>query len=60
MLPSSQLSLATKTSWKNDVGGWESRREWYRYVALGKLADLAGTLSKGAHVAVEGELPSHE
>ena len=26
----------------------------------GKLADFAGTLSKGAHVAVEGELRSHE
>jgi single-strand DNA-binding protein len=29
-------------------------------VAFGKLADFAGTLSKGAHVAVEGELRSHE
>ncbi|MGD0777706.1 MAG: single-stranded DNA-binding protein [Candidatus Solibacter sp.] len=28
--------------------------------AFGKLADFAGTLSKGAHVAVEGELRSHE
>ena len=27
---------------------------------LGKLADFAGTLSKGAHVAIEGELRSHE
>jgi len=60
MLPSSKLSLATETSWKNDVGGWESRSEWHRCVAFGKLADLASTLSKRAHVAVEGELPSHE
>ena len=29
-------------------------------VAFGKLADFAGSLSKGAHVAVEGELRSHE
>jgi single-strand DNA-binding protein len=29
-------------------------------VAFGKLADFAATLSKGAHVAVEGELRSHE
>ena len=29
-------------------------------MAFGKLADFAGTLSKGAHVAVEGELRSHE
>ena len=29
-------------------------------MAFGKLADFAGSLSKGAHVAVEGELRSHE
>ena len=50
------FSLATKTSWKNDAGSWESRTEWHRCVAFGKLADFAGTLSKGAHVAVEGEV----
>jgi single-strand DNA-binding protein len=54
------FSLATKKSWKNDAGSWESRSEWHRCVAFGKLADFAGTLSKGAHVAVEGELRSHE
>ena len=54
------FSLATKTSWKNDAGFWESRTEWHRCVTFGKLADFAGALSKGAHVAVEGELRSHE
>ena len=54
------FSLATKTSWKNAAGSWQSRTEWHRCVAFGKLADFAGTLSKGAHVAVEGELRSHE
>ncbi len=54
------FSLATQTSWKNDAGSWESRTEWHRCVAFGKLADFAGTLSKAAHVAVEGELRSHE
>lgn len=29
-------------------------------MAFGKLADFAGTLTKGAHVAIEGELRSHE
>ena len=53
------FSLATKTSWKNDAGSWESRTEWHRCVTFGKLADF-GTLSKRAHVAVEGELRSHE
>ena len=44
--------LATKTSWKNDAGTWESRTEWHRCVAFGKLAEFAGTLAKGAQVAV--------
>ena len=54
------FSLATKTSWKNDSGAWESRTEWHRCVAFGKLADFAATIAKGAHVAIEGELRSHE
>ena len=54
------FSLATKTSWRNDSGSWESRSEWHRCVAFGKLADFAGALKKGAHVAIEGELRSHE
>jgi single-strand DNA-binding protein len=54
------FSLATNTPWKNDAGSWESRTEWHRCVAFGKLADFAGTLSKGAHVAVEDELRSHD
>src|ERR1043165_1735995 len=52
--------LATKTSWKNDAGTWESRTEWHRCVAFGRLAEFAGSLAKGAHVAPEGELRSHE
>jgi single-strand DNA-binding protein len=54
------FSLATKISWKNDAGTWESRTEWHRCVAFGKLAEFVATLSKGAHVAIEGELRSHE
>jgi single-strand DNA-binding protein len=54
------FSLATKTSWKNDAGTWESRTEWHRCVACGRLAEFAGSLAKGAHVAIEGELRSHE
>ena len=32
----------------------------HRCVAFGKLAEFAATLTKGAQVAVEGELRSHE
>src|SRR5262245_43424960 len=53
------FSLATKTSWKNDAGTWESRTEW-RCVAFGNLADFACNLAKGAHVAVEEELRCRE
>ena len=37
------FSLATKTSWKNDAGTWESRTEWHRCVSFGSLAELAGS-----------------
>lgn len=40
------FSLATKTSWKNDAGSWESRTEWYRCVAFGasRGANAPGTI----------------
>jgi len=50
------FSLATKSSWKNESGSYESRTEWHRIVAWGKLAESAAKLSKGAHIEVEGEL----
>jgi single-strand DNA-binding protein len=50
------LSLATNTSWKNDAGSYESRTDWHRVVVWGKLAQFASTLSRGAHIEVEGQL----
>ncbi len=38
----------------------ESRTEWHRCLAFGKLGDFAAGLRKGAHVQVEGELRSRE
>jgi hypothetical protein len=32
------FSLATKTSYKDDAGSWESRTEWHRCVVFGRRA----------------------
>jgi single-strand DNA-binding protein len=53
------LSLATKSSYKKD-GKYIERTEWHRCVVFGKLGEFAGTLKKGAHIMVEGELRSRE
>jgi single-strand DNA-binding protein len=53
------LSLATKSSYKKD-GEYVSHTEWHRCVVFGKLSAFAQTLTKGAHVQLEGELRSRE
>ena len=54
--PVAVLSVATKSSWKNGKGEYDSRTEWHRCTAWGKLAEFAAKLGKGAHVQIEGEL----
>jgi single-strand DNA-binding protein len=54
--PVAVLSVATKSSWKNSKGEYDSRTEWHRCTAWGKLAEFAANLQKGAHVQIEGEL----
>ncbi|MDE3104861.1 MAG: single-stranded DNA-binding protein [Acidobacteriota bacterium] len=51
------LSVATKSSYKKD-GQYVAHTEWHRCVVFGKLAEFAGTLRKGAHLQIEGELRS--
>ena len=53
------LSLATKSSYKKN-GEYISHTEWHRCVVFGKLSEFAKSLTKGAHVQVEGELRSRE
>jgi single-strand DNA-binding protein len=53
------LSLATKSSYKKDEK-FISHTEWHRCVVFGKLSEFARTLTKGAHIQVEGELRSRE
>jgi len=50
---------ATKSSYKKD-DKYISHTEWHRCVVFGKLSEFAKTLTKGAHIQVEGELRSRE
>jgi hypothetical protein len=55
------FSLATKSSYKDkNSSQYVSHTEWHRCVVFGKLSEFAKTLTKGAHVQVEGELRSRE
>jgi single-strand DNA-binding protein len=49
--------VATSENWTNKEGGKETRTDWHRVVAFGKLAEIcAEYLSKGKQVYVEGKL----
>jgi len=55
------LSIATKSSYKGkQTGQYVAETEWHRCVVFGKLAEFAATLTKGAHVQIEGQLRSRE
>ena len=55
------FSLATKSSHKDKKSNqYVSHTEWHRCVVFGKLSEFAKTLTKGAHIQVEGELRSRE
>jgi single-strand DNA-binding protein len=55
------LSLATTRSWKDrETGDRQSQTTWHRCIVWGKLGEFAATLTKGAHVQVEGEIQTRE
>jgi single-strand DNA-binding protein len=55
------LSLATKSSYKDkNTGEYKGHTEWHRCIVWGKLSEYAKTLTKGAHLAIDGELRSRE
>lgn len=55
------LSLATKRSWKDKSSGeWQSETTWHRCVVWGKMGEFAATLTKGAHVQLEGEIRTRQ
>jgi single-strand DNA-binding protein len=59
-VPVTVLSLATKRSWKNAQGEWQSHTDWHRVTCFGAIAEFAAGLSKGAHLHVTGYLRSRE
>ncbi|MBW1971791.1 MAG: single-stranded DNA-binding protein [Spirochaetes bacterium] len=49
--------IATTENWTNKNGERETRTEWHRIVAFGKLAEICGEyLHKGKQVYVEGRI----
>ena len=55
------FSVATKNSWKDqETGEWESRTEWHRCVAFGRLAEVTAVLKSGDHVHIQGQIQPHE
>jgi single-strand DNA-binding protein len=51
------FSLATKSSYKNKKSGeYVSHTEWHRCIVFGKFGEFAATLTKGAHIQLEGEI----
>ena len=54
------LSVATKRSWKDAEGAWQSRTDWHRVVIFGKVAEYARTIAKGSLVMVQGPVRTRE
>lgn len=51
------FSVATSENFKNREGERETRTEWHRVVAFGKLAEICGQyLKKGKQVYIEGRI----
>ena len=59
--PFTVLSLATKRSWKDRTSGqYRSETSWHHCICYGRTGQFAATLSKGAHVQVEGEIRTRQ
>jgi single-strand DNA-binding protein len=54
-----RLSVATTRRYQQD-SEWKEKTQWHDCVLYGKTAQFAATLSKGAHVLIEGELTYRE
>jgi single-strand DNA-binding protein len=56
--PFTVLSVATRRSWKNAEGTWESRTDWHRVVCFQRMGESALALHEGDQVFVAGSLVS--
>ncbi len=55
------LRLATTENWTNKEGQRETRTEWHRVVAFGRLAEICGEhLSKGRQIFIEGRIQTRQ
>ena len=55
------FNIATSETWTNKGGEKETRTEWHRIVAFGKLAEICGEyLSKGKQVYIEGRIQTRD
>ena len=51
------FSVATSEKWKDKNGEKQSKTEWHKIVAFGKVAEIIGKyLTKGSKVYIEGKL----
>lgn len=60
--PITNFSIATSEVWKDkQTGEQQTKTEWHRIVAFGKLAEIAGEyLRKGSLVYIEGSLQTRK
>ena len=55
------FSIATSENWTNKDGQKETRTEWHRIVAFGRLGEICGEyLSKGRQIYIEGRIQTRD
>ena len=55
------FNIATSETWTNKEGEKETRTEWHRIVAFGKLGEICGEyLAKGKQIYIEGRIQTRD
>ncbi|MCP4693246.1 MAG: single-stranded DNA-binding protein, partial [Desulfobacterales bacterium] len=55
------FNIATSETWNNKNGEKETRTEWHRIVAFGRLGEICGEyLSRGKQIYIEGRIQTKE